>query len=382
MADVDRPATPAALRASIPALAETKFFNTGASGPSPTPVIDAATDVVRRHKTEAPASEGMYPAAATARSESRETIAAHLGVAPSELALTESTSDGLSALVAAIDWQPGDRVVRTDVEHPAGVLPFQRAARRFGVAVDVLETTRGRVDREAYADAVADARLVCVSSITWSHGTRLPVADLVDIAHDAGAMVVVDAVQSAGQTHLDLDSWGAEFVAGSGHKWLLGPWGSGYLYVREGAEADLHPAQVCYRSVEDPGAADYTLKASAHRFERGTASPGPHVGMAAGVALLESVGLESIEDEIERLTDRLKARLPDDRLLSPTNYESGLVTIDVDEPDRVVSALAERGIRIRSLPAPRAVRASVHAFNTASEIDALLAGLEACGALD
>ena len=375
------PSTPAALRASMPALAETTFFNTGASGPSPTPVIDAATDVVRRHKTEAPAAEGMYPAAATARSESRETIAAHLGVEPSELALTESTSDGLSALAAAIDWQPGDRVVRTDVEHPAGVLPFQRAARRFGVDVDVLETTRGRVDLEAYADAVADARLVCVSSITWSHGTRLPVADLVDIAHDAGAMVVVDAVQSAGQRALDLDSWGAEFVAGSGHKWLLGPWGSGYLAVREGAEADLHPAQVCYRSVEDPGAADYTLKASAHRFERGTASPGPHVGMAAAVDVVESVGLEAIEREIERLTDRLKAGIPAAQLLSPEAYESGLVTIDVAEPDRVVDALADRGIRIRSLPAPRAVRASVHAFNTAGEIDALLAALEDCGAI-
>ena len=120
--------TPRELRDSIPALAETTFFNTGASGPSPQPVTEAATECLVHHKAEAPAAEGMYPAAREARTESRETIATHLGVAPDELALTESTSDAISALAAAIDWQPGDTIVRTDLEHPAGVLPWQRAA--------------------------------------------------------------------------------------------------------------------------------------------------------------------------------------------------------------------------------------------------------------
>ena len=374
--------TPRDLRASIPALDETTFFNTGASGPSPQSVLDAATDCLTHHKATAPAAEGMYTAAREARAASRETIAAHLGASPDELALTESTSDAISALAAAVDWQPGDVVVRTDLEHPAGVLPWQRAARKHGVEVRVLETTEGRIDLDAYAAAVDDARLVCFSSLSWNYGTRLPVAKLVEIAHDADCEVLVDAVQSAGQTPMDLDAWGADYVAGSGHKWLLGPWGSGYLYVRAGSGQDLHPAQVSYNSVEDPGAEEYTLKATAQKFERGTASPAPHVGMAAAIDRFESVGMETVESRIESLTDRLKAALPGERLLSPEDFESGLVTIDADEPERVVEALNAEEIWIRSLPEPDAVRASVHAFNTDAEIDALVAALDDCGAFD
>jgi len=373
--------TPQELRASIPALAETTFFNTGASGPSPTPVIEAAAETLRYHKADAPAREGMYPNAAATRAKSRNTIAAHLGVSPSELALTESTSDSISMLAAAIDWEPDDTVVRTDFEHPAGILPWQRAVRQNGVSVRVLETDRGRIDLDRYTEAVAEARLVCVSSLSWNYGTRLPVETLVEIAHDAGAQVVVDAVQSAGQQPVDLDAWGADFVAGSGHKWLCGPWGSGYLFVRDGCETDLHPAQVCYSSVEDPDAVDYTLKGSAHRFERGTASPAPHAGMAAAIDLFERIGLNHIEARIERLTDQLKRVLPANRLLSPVDFESGLVTIDVDNPESVVTTLADHDIRIRSLPDPEAIRISVHAFNTAEEITQLLDGLDACGAL-
>jgi len=374
--------TPHELRASIPALDETTFFNTGASGPSPQPVLDAGTDCLTHHKAVAPAAEGMYTAAREAREASRETIAAHLGADPDEIALTESTSDAISALAAAVDWQPDDVIVRTDLEHPAGVLPWQRAARKHGVGVRVLDTTAGRVDLDDYAEAVDDARLVCFSSISWNYGTRLPVAELVEIAHDADCEVLVDAVQSAGQTPMDLDAWGAEYVAGSGHKWLLGPWGSGYLYVREGCGEDLHPAQVCYGSVDDPDAEVYTLKSSAQKFERGTASPAPHVGMAAAVDLFESVSMSTVESRIEALTDRLKAGLPDERLLSPATFESGLVTIDVDDPEAVVETLVADGIRIRSLPEPDAVRASVHAFNTEAEVDALLAALDACNAVD
>ena len=373
---------PRDLRAAIPALDETTFFNTGASGPSPESVTEAATDCLDHHKSVAPGAEGMYTAAREARENSRETIAAHLGASPDEIALTESTSDAISALAATVDWQPDDVIVRTDLEHPAGVLPWQRAARKHGVEVRVLETTAGRVDRDDYAEAVDDARLVCFSSLSWNYGTRLPVGELVDIAHDADCEVLVDAVQSAGQTPMDLDAWGAEYVAGSGHKWLLGPWGSGYLYVREGAGDDLHPAQVCYNSVEDPDAEAYTLKSTAQKFERGTASPAPHVGMAAAVDLFESIGLDTIETRIEALTEYLKEGVPDERLLSPDAFESGLVTIDVDEPDRVVETLNAEGIRIRSLPEPDAVRASVHAFNTEPEVDALVVALDDCGALD
>ncbi|MFB6128577.1 MAG: aminotransferase class V-fold PLP-dependent enzyme [Halorhabdus sp.] len=359
-----------ALRDDIPVLDDVAYLNTGASSPTPRSVVEATTDWLEYHNFEAPA-EGIYPHAWDSYEAARETIASFLGVSPEMLALTESTVDGINRIVFSIEWQPGDVVVRTDLEHPAGTLPFDRMADLHGVEVRTLETTDGRIDLDELRTAVDDARLLAMSSLTWSHGTRLPVEEAVDIAHDAGARVLIDAVQSPGQRPVDFESWGADFVAGSGHKWLLGPWGAGFLYVAPEAVDALTPRQIGYRSVEDPAASPYAYKPGAKRFELGTASPAPHVGLAAAIDLLESIGIETVQTRIERLTDRLKARLGD-RLISPREYESGLVTFAVDDPEATVERLADAGVVVRSLPFPDAVRASVHGFNTAEDIDRLL----------
>jgi len=362
---------PAELRASIPALERCTYCNTGASGPSPRHVVGAATEFLERHAFEAPAGEGPYTAAFDALAAAREVAATHLGAAAGDLALTRSTADGINLVANAIDWQPGDVVVRTDLEHPAGTLPWDRLADTHDIEVRVLETEAGRLDVDALKDAVDGARLVFLSSLTWSHGTRLPVSDVVDIAHESGAQVLVDAVQSVGQHPVDVREWGADFVATAGHKWLLGVWGSGMLYARPGALDRLRQTRIGYRSVEDMGAAEYAYHGGARRFEVGTTSPAPYVALAEAIETMDAVGLDTVEARVERLTDRLKAGLGD-RLLSPEGYESGLVTFAADDPEATVERLAQQGIVVRSLPHPEAVRASIHVFNTELEIDGLL----------
>ncbi|ACV10973.1 aminotransferase class V [Halorhabdus utahensis DSM 12940] len=363
-----------ALRHDIPVLTDTAYLNTGASSPAPRSVVEATTDWIEYHNFEAPIDEGIYPHAWDSYEAARETIAPFLGVSPETIALTSSTVHGINLIVSSIDWQPGDVVVRTDLEHPAGVLPFDRMADLHGIEVRTLETTDGRIDRDELRTAVDDARLLAMSSLTWSHGTRLPVEETVDIAHDAGARVLIDAVQSPGQRPVDFEAWDADFVAGSGHKWLLGPWGAGFLYVAPEAIDALAPRQIGYRSVEESGATSYEYKTGAPRFELGTASPAPHVGLAAAIDLLESIGMETVQTRIERLTDRLKAGLGE-RLISPREYESGLVTFDAGDPEATVERLADAGVIVRSLPYPEAVRASVHGFNTAEDVDRLLEAL-------
>lgn len=188
----------------------------------------------------------MYPAAFDVYDDARTAVAGLLGAEPTDIALTESTTDGINRVATAIDWDETDVVVRTDLEHSSGILPWQRLEREYGVDVRVLETEAGRLDLEDVHAAADGATLFCVSSLTWTHGTRLPVADIVDIAHDAGALVLVDAVQAPGQVPIDVRQWGADFVVGSGHKWLVGPFGSGFLYVRAGLEDEheLVPAAI------------------------------------------------------------------------------------------------------------------------------------------
>jgi selenocysteine lyase/cysteine desulfurase len=366
---------PRELRADTPALHEDVYLNFGAHGPSPRYVVEAADEFVRSHEYETNTRNDPYEVAFDAYDRVRERVASFVGADDDEIALTESTTAGINAVANAIDWEPGDIVVRTDLEHPAGTLPWQRLEQK-GVKVHIVETTDGRVDFDAFAAAVADARLACFSAVTWTHGTRLPVADLVDIAHEAGAFALVDAVQVPGQLPMDVNKWGADAVAAAGHKWLLGLWGGGFLYVDSNAADSLTPATVGYRSVETPTADPYEFAAGARRFEVGSANPAPHVALAESIEAISEVGVDRIADRIQELAGQLAAGIPDDRLLSPAVPESGLVTIDVDDPQATVDRLASTGIVVRALPTPDAVRASVHAVNTHTEVKRLLDTLE------
>jgi cysteine desulfurase/selenocysteine lyase len=362
---------PEELRGAIPALESAIYLNAGASGPSPKPVIDATVDSIQHHEYEAPVQNGAYPVAFDVFDETRDAVAAFLGASPSEISLTHSTADGISRVAASIDWKPGDGIVRTDLEHSAGTLPWWNLQREK-CEVRVHETEHGRLDLDTLTDELDDARLLCLNSITWSHGTRLPIRDVVEIAHESDTLVLVDAVQSPGQTNVNVTEWNADFVVGAGHKWLLGPWGAGFLYVRDGVEKELTPAQVGYRSVVEPTASSPTFKPGAARLEVGTTNIGPYIGLQAAIETIESVGLDTIETRIERLTNRLKDGLGE-RCLSPRTYESGLVTFSVDNPEELVERLEADDIHVRALPFPDgAIRSSVHVYNTAEDIDALL----------
>ena len=368
--------TPADIRDAVPVFDDVRYLNTGASGPSPRPVVEAAEQAIEAHEWDAAGDVGAYPHAFGLYEDVRGDVAAFLGADPDEIALTQSTADGITRIAGGLEWEPGDAIVRTDLEHPAGILPWKRLERR-GCEVRVVPTTGGRIDRDAYRDAVADAKLVCLSALTWNYGTHLPVSELVADAHDAGASVLVDAVQIPGQAPLDVTQWGADAVAMAGHKWMLGIWGAGFLYVDGDAIDRFTPGQIGYRSVEDPAADEYELNPGAARFEVGTTSPAPYAALSASIDLLDDVGLGVVEEYIHDLATRLVDGVPDDRLYSPARPESGLVTVRVDDPDATVKRLHEEyDVVVRSLPDPTdAVRASLHVYNTPEDVDRLLTGL-------
>jgi selenocysteine lyase/cysteine desulfurase len=375
MTSLDQPQTtesltPAELRADIPALQDRVYMNYGAHGPSPRYVVSAAQEFLAAHEYESPVESDPYGVAFGTFDDVRSRVAAFVGAQADEIALTESTAAGINAVADGLGLQAGDVVVRTDLEHPAGTLPWQRLERE-GVELRVVETTAGRLDREAYKTAVADADLACFSALTWTHGTQLPVAELVDIAHDAGAFTLVDAVQVPGQLPMDVSAWGADAVAAAGHKWLLGLWGGGFLYVDSDAAEELQPRTVGYRSVETPTADPFEYAAGARRFEVGSANPAPHVALGEAIETVSDVGVDRIESRIHQLASRLTEQVPSERLLSPATPESGLVTISVDDPETTVERLASEGIVVRSLPEPAALRASIHAVNTETDVDRL-----------
>lgn len=371
--------TPADIRATVPAFEDVRYMNTGASGPSPQPVVQAAQDAIETHEWGAAGDPGPYPHAFSRYDEIRSRVADFLGASSEEIALTQSTSDSINRVAGAFSWEPGDVIVRTDLEHPAGVLPWERL-KRYGCEVRVVPTHDGRIDREAYRDAVSEASLVCLSALTWNYGTMLPVKTLVAEAHDAGAFVLVDAVQIPGQRPFDVTEWGADAVAMASHKWMLGLWGAGILYIDESVVTELDPTAIGYRSVVAPGdmQSQYELNPSAARFEVGTTNTAPYAALETSIELLEDVGTETVAAHIDRLTTRLAANISSDRLVSPSDPESGLVTIHVDNPQAVVERLkTKHDIVVRTLPDPdETIRVSLHVYNTAEDVDALVDGLQ------
>lgn len=354
--------SPDDLRHEIPLLDDVAYLNTGASGPTPQPVQAAVDDGFVDH---ADAHRGSpYPHASQVADEVREEVAGFLGASPGEVALTSNTTEGINAVADCYRWSGDDRVVTTELEHPAGVLPWRRLERVHGVDVEVVGGDADGLDRDEFGDAVEDATLVCVSSRSWM-AVDVGVERLVDVAHDAGADVVVDAAQSVGANDVDVTDWGAEYVAAPGHKWLMAPWGTGLLYVDEGVSPGAE-TRIGYRSAKSVfESAD--LHEDARRFELSTESPALHRGLEAAVEVVESVGMAEVERHVEGLSERLRDGLGD-RVVSSAG---GLVRFTDPAPEDTVERLQRESVVVRSLP-DGCLRASLHAFNTEEDVDRLL----------
>lgn len=358
---------PEELRDDIPLLDEGVYLNTGASGPTPRCVRERMEEAREAH-AEAHADE-PYGNESDVADETRETVASLLDAPSESVALTSNTTDGINTVADCFYWGTDDVIVTTELEHPAGVLPWERISEVYGADVRVVPTEKDgtRLDRNAYTDAVEDATLVCLSSVSW-YGVRLPVGELVDVAHDAGASVVVDAAQSVGAEGVDVSEWDADYVAAPAHKWLLGPWGAGFLYVADDAPVEAQ-TRVGYKSAVEPNKSA-VLQDDARRFEVSTSSPALLAGTRAAAETIESVGLSTVEERVSRLVSRLEDGLGDRHL----STGGGLVCFDDPTPDETVERLKKEGIVVRSLPNGD-LRASVHVFNTDDDIERLLGSL-------
>lgn len=364
--------TPEDLRATIPAIDPTIYLNVGANGPSPQRVQEGVIDFLTHQEGVAPATDDMTHVGDETLRSARTAVARVLSATASEVALTPSTTDGINLVSEALEWEPSDTIVRTDIEHPSGILPWDRLRDRYGVTIDVVNHQNGRIDPDHFKDAVSsDTRLVCLSSVAWNYGTQLPVREVAEIAHDAGALILVDAAQQTGQLPIDISH--VDFLAGTGHKWLLGPRGAGFLYVAADSRHHLQPQRIGWRSVKDDTVAEYEYKDDASLFEVSTMPEALFRGLELAVETIEDIGIETVRDRIQRLATQLTETIPADRLLSPRDPESGLVSFRVDNPERFVDRLQEAGIVIRQIPDPSGVRASIHAFNTPNEIGTLTA---------
>lgn len=365
------------LRDQLPVLEDVVYANSAAGTPCPEQVLTSMSACLQRHTTEAPKNNGFYHSFEQTKNEARDRLASFLNTKNHEIALTQSTADSVTRLATSLPWEAGDVVAYTDIEHPASYLPFQRIQDVEDIDITVIPTTDGHMDLTELHSIAKEAKLVVVDSITWTHGTKLSVSDVANVVHDAGALLFVDAVQSMGQTNVDISAWNADFVAGASHKWLLGPWGAGFLFVREGLDELIRPHGIGHWSVIDKWDYDYTLKSGAQKLEVGGASPAPYAGVVTAIDLIERIGIDNVESHIRDLSQHLKRGIDPEYLCSPNEFESGIVTVSPPNGKQVAESMSRQGMIVRDLPLTKnAIRISLHIFNTMTEVDALIGAIE------
>ena len=378
-----------AVRARLPALAAEAYLNTGGAGPLPDLACAAMQGVMAQQLDRGRMSAAGVEAARGRQEALRAAVGGVLGRPGGEVAIMQSSTHAMNAVIWGMRLAAGDEVVTTGMEHPGLAVPLRAAAEMVGARVVTVDVGDGSVDLEAAIGAACTerTRLVALSHVSWITGAVLDVPGAARAAGAVGAFTLVDGAQAAGAVRTDPAAWGVDAYAMPAQKWLLGPEGLGALWVRPGRLREIAPTVMGYESGEDHGwDGSLTLHPDGRRLEASTFPEILIAGWSASLGWLDAIGWDRIARDTAhaaRACREALAGVEGVSLDAPLASESGLVAFSVPgrDPETAAMALAERGVIVRPLPAPGGLRASCGFFTNAGDIDRLaeaLAGLPAC----
>ena len=376
-------------RQQFPALANKTYFNYGGQGPMPQAAMDAITQAQEYIQRSGPFSTEVNAWIAQEIQQTRVAIASELGVPAETITLTEDVTVGCNIALWGIDWQAGDHIMLSDCEHPGVVATAREIGRRFGVEVStcplMATLNTGNPAATVAQHLRSNTRLVVLSHILWNTGQVLPLAEIVKVCRqEAGSRVriLVDAAQSVGLLPLNLTELEADFYAFTGHKWWCGPPGLGGLYVRPEAQESLNPTFIGWRSITmDSQGKPVGWQPDGRRYEVATSAFPIYGGLRAAIATHQQWGTaqeryQQICQLSQYLWERL-SQLADIGCLRTYPPESGLVSFQLTNglpqaSSQLVQFLEKQGLLTRTILDPNCVRACVHYFTLAAEIDQLV----------
>jgi L-cysteine/cystine lyase len=359
-----RATDPATFRAQFPVLERLSYLNAGTEGPVPRAAADAAElriDVEAYHGRCGPE---YFEELMGLRDRLRASYAGALGCAPSEVALTGSTTDGVNTVIGGLDLRPGEEILTSDQEHPGLLAPLARARRRHGVKVRVVPFA------EIAGEVTSATRLIACSHVSWVGGEVVDVPALV--ASDVP--VLLDAAQALGAVPVDVNALGCDFYAASGQKWLCGPEGSGCLFVRPERLEDLLVPWPGYGSLADAhDALESDWAEGVARLDHGFPAGLRSAWALASLGVFEAAGWDWVHSRAASLAARLADALAERGLDVRPRGRSTLVSWAADDPEAEVARLAGEGVVVRQIPAFGIVRASVGAWSSEEELERLVA---------
>lgn len=377
----------AAVRAALPSLSAAIQLNTGSVGPLPAEVAAAMAELEAYERDFGRAQFEYWMDSVQRMDEARAAVAAVIGADLDEVALTHAATDAMNIGTWAIDWHNGGRAVTTCHEHVGGVGPLYLISDRYGVDLGFAEFVGNASDEEILAQfdrlITPGTKLVSISHVLWTSGLVMPVRRIADLAHERGALVLVDGAQAVGAIPTNVRDLGIDMYAIPGQKWLLGPEGLGALWVRRelfGVAKGTFAGYPTFSSHDSRG--NRTLQVDARRFQTVGFHRPSVVGFGRAVGWLSMyVGLEFVYRRGAEMAHRaadLLAGVAGVELLTPRDRMAGLVSFRINgwEPQAAMDELQARTFCImRTLPLISALRISLGFFTTGDEIDRFVDGV-------
>lgn len=368
------------IRNGFPLTRERVYLNNGTFGPEPYAVSQAMNTCLEEIN-----SSGEYGHF----DQERAFLADFLGVKTDELSLTHNTTEGINIMVWGLPLNKGDEVILTTHEHVGNGLPWLNRAKLDGI---IIRTFEPQDTQEKNLEAIKNlinskTRVIAVPHVTCTTGVVFPIKEIADLARSKGIYSAIDGAHGAGTFDLNISELGCDFYAGCFHKWMLGPVGTGFLYVKKERLEELQAIQI--GGYSDAGwdmttnpPVIYGLNPTAHRYDYGTQSRALYVGAAAAAKYHFEIGKQKVESRIRELNEYLFTGLQTMgtkiQILTPEEKESRIAMIsfktDLKDFKELGIELAKDGFRIRQVPESgvNAIRVSTHIYNSEAEIESLV----------
>lgn len=375
------------------------YLDNAATSQKPRSVIEALVEYYERSNANVHRSAHTLATEATeAYEQARRKVARFLNALPQEVIFTRGTTEAIN--LVAYSWGranlwEGDEILVTEMEHHSNLVPWQLLARERGARLRFIPVMlpEGVLDLERLDDLLTErTKLVALTHMSNVLGTINPVEEIVRRAHEAGAVVLVDAAQSVPHLPVDVKALGCDFLAFSGHK-MLGPTGIGGLYARQELLERMPPFHGGGEMILKVDWEWATWNEVPYKFEAGTPNIGDAIALGAAVDYLESIGRDKIHLHERLLTQYALARLQEVRGVTVYGHapqRGGVISFTVEgiHPHDLAQVLDSQGVAIRAghhcaqplvvhrLGQPATARASFYLYNTFEEIDRFLAALE------
>ena len=360
------------------------YFNTAGLGPTPRPVINAVVRCMTELEKRCETGHDRFDLA-------RKRAAAFLHCEPDELAITRNTTEGMNVVARGLSLETGDQVLMTTHEHPGGSIPWFALARDRGIVVRLFEpapTASQTLDHVAAA-LTPKTRVVSISHVTCTLGQIMPIPAIAELCRHRGIYMVVDGAQAVGMLPVDLHALGCDFYASSGHKWLLGPKGTGFLYVSRRMIDRWRPTHVgAYSNRDfDPDTGVLELLPEARSAEYGTRNAADAEGLTAAIDFLDGLGMDRVARHGRNLAGRFAESLraiDGVEVLTPIETASSASIVTFRFPrsrwspwDWAEKLRTEYRVRVRPVGEHglSAIRMATHIFNTEAELDSTLQAL-------